>query len=118
MLSAKLFTDFYYKIKNNIIESINFSPTIIVFMGPRWVNSFINQLKMNNIYYNQTLFDTRYIFYKESQVKDFIDGKQKEESDLTFDLIDNLDQLILPNYFSYLIEDTNIPEIKIFRYHG
>ena len=46
--------------------------------------------------------------------EDFINNKIPEEDDVTFDLIDNLDQLIVPNYYSYLLEDVNIHEIKNF----
>ena len=35
-------------------------------------------------------------------VVDYIDDIMPEESDLTFDIIDNLEQLIIPNYYSYL----------------
>ena len=111
IISGKLFNDFYYAVKNNIDE-INFSPTIIVFTTKD--DLFINQLKRNNIYYNNDLFDTKYIFTKKNQIEDFINNKIPEEDDVTFDLIDNLDQLIVPNYYSYLLEDVNIHEIKNF----
>ena len=111
IISGKLFNDFYYAVKNNIDE-INFSPTIIVFTTKD--DLFINQLKRNNIYYNNDLFDTKYIFTKKNQIEDFINNKIPEENDVTFDLIDNLDQLIVPNYYSYLLEDVNIHEIKNF----
>ena len=111
IISGRLFNDFYYAVKNNIAK-INFSPTIIVFTSKD--DLFINQLKRNNIYYNNDLFDTKYIFTKKNQIEDFINNKIPEEDDVTFDLIDNLDQLIVPNYYSYLLEDVYIHEIQNF----
>ena len=114
MISGRLFNDFYYVIQKNI-DSIYFSPTIIVFTGKK--NLFINQLKRNNIYYNNDLFDTKFIFTGKSEIEDFIDNKIKDKDDFTFDLIDNLDQLIVPNYYSYLLEDVNSNEINNFNEH-
>ena len=111
IISGKLFNDLYYLIKKNI-ESINFSPSIIIFTSKK--DLVINQLKMNNTYYNNDLFDTRLIFTNPSMIEDYIDDIMPEESDLTFDIIDNLDQLIVPNYYTYLLEDVNIPEINNF----
>ena len=37
-----------------------------------------------------------------------------KKAKFTFDLIDNLDQLIIPNYYSYLLEDVFIHEIQNF----
>ena len=111
IISGKLFNDLYYLIKKNI-ESINFSPSIIIFTSKK--DLLINQLKLNNTYYNNNLFDTRLIFANPSMIEDYIDDIMQEESDLTFDIIDNLDQLIVPNYYTYLLEDVNIPEINNF----
>ena len=111
MISGKLFTDFYYKIKNNI-SSIKFNFKIFIFC--RQKNLLINQLKMNNIYYNNYIFDKKLIFTKLIEVKDFIFDRTQKENELTFDLIDNLEQLIMPSYYSYLLEDVNEPEIQYF----
>ena len=46
------------------------------------------------------------IFKQEIQVKNYFDGITEEGNDLTFDIIDNLEQLIIPNYYSYLFEDS------------
>ena len=46
------------------------------------------------------------IFTQEIQVKKYIDDITEEGNDLTFDIIDNLEQLIIPNYYSYLFEDS------------
>ena len=113
IISGKLFNRLYHKIKNNI-QSIKFSPTILIFTGQEGVNSLINQLKMNNLYYNNNLFNSRYIFTSQTQIGDFIDNKIQEENDLTFDIIDNLDQLIIPNYYSNLLDDVRTSEISSF----
>ena len=112
IISGKLFNDLYKKIKNYIIK-INFIPNIIVFTSKK--EEFINNLKMNNLYYNNNkLFDIKLIFTKESQISNYIDGIIEERYDLTFDIIENLDQLIIPNYYSYLFEDANDFDIKSF----
>ena len=111
IISGKYFNDFYHRIKKNI-TSIKFSPTIIVFTGA--AKFFINQLKMNNIYYNNDLFDKKLIFNRALQLEDYIENKNTEGKDLTFDLIVNLDQLIIPTYFSYLLDDVKRPEIDCF----
>ena len=69
---------------------------------------------MNNIYYNNDNFDAKFIFTKLSELKNFIFDKAQEENELTFDLIDNLEQLIVPSYYTYLLEDVNLPEIQYF----
>ena len=111
IISGKLLISFYYKIKNNI-DKIKFSPTIIVFTSN--TEFVINQLKMNNIYYNNYLLDNKLIFNDPYEILNFINNKKIEENDLTFDIIDNIDQLIIPNYYSYLLEDVNFPEILYF----
>ena len=113
LISRKLFSKLYHKFKNNI-QSIKFSPTILIFTGQDRVNSFINQLKMNNLYYNNYLFNSRYIFTSQAQIGEFIDNKIQEENDLTFDIIDNLNQLIIPNYYSNLLDDVRASEISSF----
>ena len=111
IISGKLFNDFYYRIKRNI-NSINFSYNIIIFTSR--IDLVIKQLKMNNIYYFNDLFNTKLIFDKISQIEDYIDNKFQEESDLTFDIIDNLEQLIIPNYYQCLLNDVNEGEIKAY----
>jgi len=111
IISGKLFNDFYYRIKRNI-NSINFSYNIIIFTSR--IDLVIKQLKMNNIYYFNDLFNTKMIFDKISQIEDYIDNKFQEESDLTFDIIDNLEQLIIPNYYQILFNDVNEGEIKLY----
>ena len=113
IISGRLFNSFYYKIQNNI-NLIKFIPNIIVFTSQKNLNFFINQLKMNNIYYNNNLFDTRFIFTKTSEIEDFIKNNIKEETYVSFDLIDDEEQLIIPTFYSYLLEDVNQTEIDYF----
>ena len=69
---------------------------------------------MNNIYYNNKFLDKKLIFTHPSEIEDFINNKQKEDNDLTFDIIDNIAQLIIPKYYSYLLDDVNYTEIFYF----
>jgi len=69
---------------------------------------------MNNLYYNNDLFDTKLIFSDPAQIEQFINNEIQEENDLTFDIIENFEQLIIPSYYSYLLEDVNISEINYF----
>ena len=48
------------------------------------------------------------IFTQEIQVKKYIDDITEEGNDLTFDIIDNLEQLIIPSYYSYLFENSKV----------
>ena len=112
IISGKLFNNFYHKFLLNI-KSFKFSPTIIIFTHKR--NMCINQLKMNNIYYNNDLFNTKMILTNHEQMKDYIENNfQLEPKELTFDLIEDLEQLIIPNYYTYLLEDVNKSEINYF----
>ena len=112
IISGKLFINFYLKTKENI-NNIKFSPTIIIFTRDEEICR--NQLKMNNIYNsNNDLFDTQYIFSTPKQIEKFMTGDIPEDNDITFDIINYLDQLIIPNYYSYLLEDVNKPEIYFF----
>ena len=112
IISGRCFNSLYYKIKNNI-NSIQYSPTIVIFTGN--ANSLINQLKMNNIYYNNDIFDTKLIFTKLSQIEDFFNNeKEPEGKHLSFETIDYLEQLIIPTYYTYLLEDVNRTEIDYF----
>ena len=111
IISGKLFIDLYYRIKKNI-DSIKFSPTIVVFTEK--VNFFINHLKMNNIYYINDLFDTKLIFTNQIQLNDYIEHKIIKGKDLSFEIIESPEQLIIPTYYPYLLEDVNRPEIDYF----
>ena len=113
IVSGKLFNDFYKLLKENLI-SINFCPTIIIYTREKNKEKLINQLKMNNIYYNNDLFDKKLIFSNPLEIKNFINNKIPQEDDLTFDIIDNKEQLIIPCYYSYLFEDANISDIYCF----
>ena len=91
IISGKLFIDLYYRIKKNI-DSIKFSPTIVVFTEK--VNFFINHLKMNNIYYINDLFDTKLIFTNQIQLNDYIEHKIIKGKDLSFEIIESPEQFL------------------------
>ena len=110
--SGKYFNNLYYMIKNNI-KSIKFAPIIVVFTEEK--DLFIKQLKINNLYYNNDLFDPKLIFTNQIQLECFLSNEiSSEGKDLSFDLIDNLEQLIIPTYYTYLLEDVKRPEIEHF----
>ena len=109
IISGRLYNQFYYLFKEKLIN-IKFSPTIIVFLGSK--GKFINNLKLNNIYYNNDLLNL--IIDNKGERKEFINGKEKEEDDFSFEIIENNEQLIIPSYYYYLFEDTTVSEIKFF----
>ena len=111
MISAKLFQAFYQLFRHNI-KSIKVSPSILIFTSKPDLT--INQLKMNNTYYNNDLFDSRLIFTNAGRILDYLNDTRIEEYDLTFDIIETLEQLVVPNYYSYLLEDVNKSEINYF----
>ena len=113
IISGKLFVDFYNLLKKNI-KLLTISPTIIIFCSKKNKHLLINNLKMNNIYYSKDFFDPKLIFTNTRDIEDFINNTIKEDEDLTFDIIDNYEQLIIPNYYQYLFEDVTIAEINYF----
>ena len=112
IISGKLFNNFYHKITQNI-KLLKFSPTIMIFTKKK--NMCINQLKMNNIYYNNDLFDAKMIITRPKEINDFIENNFViEQQELTFDIIEDLEQLIIPNYYTYLLENVSKSEINYF----
>lgn len=111
IISLKFFNDFYSKIRENI-NNIKYAPTIIIFTSDE--KRCLNHLRMNNIYNNNDIFNTKFIFTLQSQIENFINNNIEQEDDLTFDIIDYLEQLIVPNYYYYLLENVNEPEIYYF----
>ena len=111
IISGKLFYKFVQILKINI-NKINFSPTILIFTSK--IDLLIDQLKMHNMYYNNDLFDSRLIFTNPSDILDYFKDNIQEESGLTFDIIEYPEQLIIPNYYTYLLEDTYPHEIEYF----
>ena len=114
IISGKLFYNFIKLFRNNI-KRIHFSPTIIIFSDKKEL--LTAQLKMNNMYYNNDLFDPRLIFTNPLDILNFIKDKIIEENDLTFDIIENPEEIIIPNYYSYILEDTYQHEIEYFNYY-
>ena len=112
IISSKLINGFYHLLKDNI-NSIKISPTIIIFCREK--DKVIKNLKQNNIYYNNYLFNTKFIYNKASEIEDLINNKtETEEEDLSFDLIENNEQLIIPKYYTYFLDDATIFEINYF----
>ena len=110
IISGRLFVEFYYEIKKKL-KYIKASLTIIVFLSKK--KEFIDNLKLNNIYFNNEILDRKYITSNPNKLKKYIDNNIKKK-DLTFESVQNYAQLIIPNYYSYLLEDTSIAEIHFF----
>ena len=101
--------EFYYKFKE-ISNGIKFNPNIIIFLNRK--NAFIEELKLNNLYYNNELLNPKLITNEKTDLKDFVGNCHTyEEKDVTFEIIDNYGQLIIPNYISYLFENVTSSEI-------
>ena len=113
IISGRLFYALYEKMKDNL-KKIKFCFKIVVFCGEKAKELLINRLKMNNNYYFNNLFDVKSIYTLGQEVSNFLENKIEEENDLTFDVIENIEQLIIPTYYQYLIEDVNQPEINYF----
>ena len=111
IVSGKLYMDFFFEFKK-IIEKIKFSPTIIVYLRNK--DFFINKLKLNNIYYNDDLFDQRLIFDKEDELEEYLKKECINTKELSFELIYDSKQLIIPYYYSCLFEDVTPSEIYFF----
>ena len=113
IISGKIFNDFYKVLKENL-ATINFSPTIIIYTSVKNKEKLIDQLKMNNIYYDNDLFDKKLIFAQPLEIKNFINNIFEEENELTFEIVDNNEQLIIPCYYTFLLEEVSITDIYYF----
>ena len=112
IVSGKLYMEFYYKFKE-ISNGIKFNPNIIIFLNRK--NAFIEELKLNNLYYNNELLNPKLITNEKTDLKDFVGNCHTlKEKDVTFEIIDNYGQLIIPNYISYLFENVTSSEIYYF----
>ena len=65
------------------------------------------------MFYNNEILEKKYIIKNPKKIENYIDHVIKEK-DLTFELIENYSQLVIPSYYSYLLEDISIAEIYFF----
>ena len=111
IVSGSFFPDFYKKIISKI-NIIKVSPIILIFCMEK--EKLLFNLKFNDIYINNFSFNKNFVFTQPYEIKNFINGVKKEKKDLVFDEIHNINELIIPCYYSYLIEDITKTEIDFF----
>ena len=114
IISGKLFQKFCKQF-NKKIDEIKICPSIIIFCGEK--EYFISNLKINNNYINNHLLNKEYILTKSDDVIDILNGKNKTKikvEDFTFDEIEDIRELIIPCFYSYLIQDVSETEILLY----
>ena len=115
IISGSFFPDFCKKFNKKIEERKIFpSPTVVVFCLKK--EEFIANLKVNNNYNNNYLLNEELIFNKKKELFDFINEKtiNKSDEELIFDEVKNLEELIIPCFYPYLIQDVTQIEINCF----
>ena len=111
IISGKLYKDFYVKL-NKIKNKIKICINVIVFL--RRKDLFLQNLKILNLQKNNLVFP-KYITTKIIDLKYYLENKiDINEKELSFDKIENYEELILPVYFSYFMNKTTLTEILYF----
>jgi len=112
IISGEFFFEFYNNFIENILK-INVSPIIAIYCWEK--DKVIYNLKFNGISLNRFSLNENFIFNQPIELLNFIKGiKTEERDDITFDQIQNINELIIPCYYSYLIEDATQSEIDFF----
>jgi len=123
IVSGKLFQSFYFVFKKNI-KDIRNAPTVIIFLKKK--KEFIENMKIQELYYDNELLNPELIFDQDYQIKFYFsnilnNGKEKveqtEKEELTFEIIENYKELIFPTYYPFLMEDSNKFEINSLNYY-
>ena len=115
--SGRLFPEFFKKYDEKIKyykknEEYPF-PTVVIFCNEK--ERFIANLKANKNYDDNYLLNKNLIFNIFEDLVNYINGTKKDNSeDLTFDEVNNLKQLIIPCFYSYLIQDVTKTEIDFY----
>ena len=117
IISARFFPEFFEKFDQRINNTNDLKefpfPTVVIFCFEK--EKFISNLILNNNYDNNYLLNKNLIFKIFDDLVDYINGGKDENSeDLTFDEVKNLKELIIPCFYSYLIQDTTETEIDYF----
>ena len=112
IISGGLFLEFY-KIFTEKLNLIKVSPVVVIFS---WEKEYVlSNLKFNGISLNRNSFNEDFVFTQPKDLSNFIKGIQEvERENITFDQIQNINELILPCYYSYLVEDTTKTEIDFY----
>ena len=112
IISGRFFLEFYKKF-NKKINEIKVCPIVIVFCQHKEL--FISNLRINNIYNDNDLLSKELIFNSFWELKDYLnEEKEKKMDDLTFDEVEDLRELIIPSFYSYLIQDVTRTEILFY----
>ena len=120
IISGSFFLEFYKKFDERIHNSKDDKdfpfPIVVVFC--RQKENFIFNLKFNNNYDNNYLLNEQLIFNVFDDLVGYINGVTEENlEDLTFDEVKSYKELIIPCFYSYLIEDVTKTEIDYYNYH-
>ena len=120
IISAEKFPEFFEKFDKKINNTKDINefpfPTVVIFCNQK--EKFISNLILNNNYDNNYLLNKNLIFNVTADLVDFINGNNEENvEDLTFDEVKNLKELIIPCFYSYLIQDTTETEIDYFNHN-
>ena len=117
IISASFFPEFYEKFDQKMNNTNDFKefpfPIVVVFCRNKEL--FISNLILNNNYNNNYLLNKELIFNELDKLIDYINGNKEENcEDLTFDEVKNLKELIIPCFYSYLIQDVTETEIDYY----
>ena len=113
IISGKLYKDFYVKI-NKIKNKIKIYINVVVFLSFRRKDLFLQNLKILNLQKNNLAFP-KYITGYPMDLEYYLENKlDKNEKELSFDKIENYEELILPTYISYFMKNTTFTEILYF----
>ena len=112
IISGKLYKDFYseiIKIKHKIKININ----VVVYLKKKHL--FLQNLRILNLNQKNNFIFPRYIASTPIELEYYLKNKiDINEKELSFDNIDNYEELILPAYFSYFMKDTTSTELLYF----
>ena len=112
IISGRLYKDFYseiIKIKHKIKININ----VVVYLKRKYL--FLQNLRILNLNQKNNFIFPRYIADTPIELEYYLKNKiDINEKELSFDNIDNYEELILPAYFSYFMKDTTSTELLYF----
>ena len=112
LISGKLYNDFYISVNKNK-DKIKFSIIVIVYL--RRENLFIQNLKFLNMYQKDNFLSPKYITNSIINLEKYLENKIIKEKELTFENIEKYDELILPTYFPFWVNE--ITKIEILYFH-
>ena len=109
IVSGKLYPEFVEKFKKNIIDMC-FAPKIIIFTKNKQNYIITSGIYQGNTFYNfGGVFDKfqDVIEFLRAEIKNKLEIKKADNVQLTFEYINNKQNLILPLFFKTLIDSSN-----------